>query len=560
MKHVLASLLVAAASGGLFVTPVAAQTRWGVLAVASAPSDEPRATDLAAHLRATLEAQGETLVGEARERIRARVGVPFQPAPRDLVERLTRAAEVVLDDVAFARSERAIASAEPILEEASSHLAALGRLPESSVDLGNLCLYLVRADSQLHEDARARARVETCLRLVPDLEPSDRNHPESVRALVTSVRDELAAQRIGGTLSIQTEASDPEGCMLRVQGRPMGQSPWARIPLPAGSYAIQAECVEGRPGRITTVQVQAGEPARLVVSVLLSSTLNDDGSALVYETSSDLSRRMPGDLAVVGGALQATRLLVAVVEGGQLSVQAFEVQDGAATARLTGSAPVEGPIDRDSSRQAVEVARSGRLLGRPTRDSTTVIVREGGGDVGVAVLGGTLLTVGAVGLGISWYFWTEVDARGQELNRVAGPGELTDATRAFDAADTPVIVLGAAGGALSTVGAALLLTQSDEAVPWWSWLIGAAGLGVGGVGIYMMTTEGACYGNPAVAECQRRSPTLLLGTLILEHAGPLLAVPITCLFRALVGVGADAGTASVSVAPSGVQVSWSATF
>lgn len=160
------------------------------------------------------------------------------------------------------------------------------------------------------------------------------------------------------------------------------------------------------------------------------------------------------------------------------------------------------------------------------------------------MLGGSLLAVGLVGLGLGVYFWTEVDARGQELNRAVSSTQLVDSQRAFDDAPTPMLVSSVAGSALSVVGAALLTSQADEAVPWWSWVFGAAGLGVGTVGVYVLTTEGTCYGNPTMFPCARRSPTWLLGTYVLSWAAPLLTVPITSWIRAAVGADARATLAA----------------
>lgn len=71
------------------------------------------------------------------------------------------------------------------------------------------------------------------------------------------------------------------------------------------------------------------------------------------------------------------------------------------------------------------------------------------------------------------------------------------------------------------------------------------------VGIYFLATEGSCYGN-ALAPCSRRSPTWALGTLVLEHAAPLLALPLTYAIRTLLPAGSGASASLHLDADGGV--------
>ncbi|MDQ3033611.1 MAG: hypothetical protein M3Y87_14425, partial [Myxococcota bacterium] len=172
----------------------------------------------------------------------------------------------------------------------------------------------------------------------------------------------------------------------------------------------------------------------------------------------------------------------------------------------------------------------------------------------------SFLTVGVVGLAVSWYFWTEIDARGQEINRATTSAELTERQRAFNDALLPVALTGFAGAALATVALPMLLPEQDG-VPWWSWIAGAAGLGVAGVGAYFLATDGACYGTALLdARCAKQSPHGLLGGLVLAHAAPLLTVPITYLVRSALGDGVRAGAATLRIQPMGAGLSLSGSF
>ncbi|MDX2088354.1 MAG: PEGA domain-containing protein [Kofleriaceae bacterium] len=387
-----------------------------------------------------------------------------------------------------------------------------------------------------------------------------------MRELLTAVRGQLDAGATGGILSVQGAATEPEGCAVRVNGSIVGRTPWTRVPLPVGNYAVQVECDPAVPGRIFRANIAQGEPTRLSVAARLSQSLDtSSGIALVYANAAELTERVATDVAELGRVLGVERVLVGVAEPGSVTVRAFEVVPGGG-ARLTGSAPIAEPVDTSSSLAAVERARSGRLLSTPdgsTTTTTTVPPQGRGADVAISVLGGSLLTIGVVGMGVGWYVWTDFDSRGQELNRAVTPASITESQRAFDDARTPFIIAGAAGGLLTSAGAALLVSQSDELVPWWSWVFGAAGLGLAGVGVYVMTTDGTCYGNASIgAACARTSPTHLLGAFLLEHAAPLLAVPITCWIRAAIGQGSgvDTGAATLRLDADGVRLSWSGSF
>lgn len=546
-----------------------AQTRWAVVSAASSSDDAGRAREVAEHAFAALTAQGETLVPQERAaaRIGAELSGAFTPAPDDLPGRVARAADTVLADVVAGRSARARDQGEPILEAAEEHIVALGRLDVASRDIANLCLFLVRADLEDQLTDQARTRMQRCVTLVPTLQADERLHPPEIGALLEEIRPAHRRADNQGILSVQSAATDPEGCAIRVNGSRVGRTPWARVPLSAGSYLVQVECDPALPGRIFHAQVEAGDTTRLTINGRLSQSLvTTPGIALVYRDAAELAARIDADVAHLGRVLGVDRVLVGVVADAGVSVRAFEVVQGSALARLTGSAPVAEPIDDSTSSAAVQSARSGRRLAEPAGGAIAPPTTEsssGGGDTAVAVLGGSLLTIGVVGFGVGWYFWSEIDVRGQEFDRATTPGAIIDRQRAFDQAETPVLIAGAASGLLSGAGAALLASQSGEVVPWWSWVIGAAGLGVGAVGVYILTTEGTCYGNASVGtECDRRSPTMLLGTFVLEHAAPLLAVPITCWIRAAIGAGADSrvGAANIRLDSRGFDISWSGSF
>lgn len=97
-------------------------------------------------------------------------------------------------------------------------------------------------------------------------------------------------------------------------------------------------------------------------------------------------------------------------------------------------------------------------------------------------------------------------------------------------------------------------------MPWWALVFGAAGLGVAAVGVYELAVEGGCYANADLGtECSRRWPSWVLGTLVLEHASPLLAIPLTYLVRLATG-GSRATSATLDLQPNRAMLAVSGRF
>lgn len=568
------------AAAGMAVPGLAeAQTRWAVIAASDSDATLPEAIRLGEHALAALDAQGEAaLRGDAAVgRVERELSRPFEPAPVGLAERVQQSEESILEDVALGRVSAAIDAGDAVLESVEDHIAALARDPAVATSIGNVCLFLVRAELQSRQAERAQARAGRCLRLVPGLTADENLHPPNVVAVLQRARRDLDGGLSGGVLSIQGAATDPAGCSIRVNGSIVGATPWIRIALPVGAYGVQVECSPETPARLSTVEVAAEGSTRLTSSGRLSEALDtsSSGIALRYHSGVDLYDALSEDLGLLGSALSVDRILVGVVVAGEATLAAFEIDAAEGRARLSGRAAVEEPRDSSAS-AAVERARTGagvegaRTSGSDTTglDGTSLVTDRaearssgGSGDVAVAVLGGSFVVVGAAGLGISWYLWTETEARGRALNETTSVDLLFPRQRDFDNSITPLVIAGAAGGLFASIGTSLLTTQSQELVPWWSWVIGGAGLALAGVGVGLMFVNGECYGNASIdTDCVRRAPMPTLGVLVLEHAAPLLAVPITSWIRAAIGPGADAATVSLHLLPDDLSVSVSLTL
>ncbi len=83
-----------------------------------------------------------------------------------------------------------------------------------------------------------------------------------------------------------------------------------------------------------------------------------------------------------------------------------------------------------------------------------------------------------------------------------------------------------------------LLLPEYERTPWWSWTLGAVGLGLTGYAIYEGVTMTGCpepyIADPsAVRSCVARGQEAGRLSLALAGAAPLLTVPLVYLFRPL---------------------------
>ncbi|WP_236607188.1 PEGA domain-containing protein [Sandaracinus amylolyticus] len=504
------------------------------------PTEMQRAIETADHSAAALSATVGGVIPNERAvaRVESALSEPFRAAPPEIGRRLGQAAEAVLEDVAFGRNQQGLDVGQPLLAELDPHLAGLGRDEQTASDVANLCLYLVRAHVQKRDIGAARQQVQVCLRLVPDLRADERLHPPSVRDLVSEARASLERGE-GGILAVHAAPTDPEGCAIRVNGRRMGQTPWARVPLPPGPYVVQIECAADRAGRVHPVQVAGDSPTRVMIHVELAQRLTTRPAlALVYTSREQLANHLPEDVALIAHTLGATRMLAAVDDGRNLAVRAFAVSDEGPL--LVGSAPVPEPIDMTRSREAVAAVLSGRQLDAPVesavpsdaREEETAHVQAGGGgapNVASLVLGSILALGGAAGLCVGWYYWTELEAAWATFDTF----ENVEMTVAYAQAQDDIfmtrwIVLGTGigGGALLTMALPFLLPH-EEGVPWWSFIPAAAGAALAGVGIWQLTEDGEAIGPPQTLTTE----PAWLGAHLIAHAVPLLSVPFIYLVR-----------------------------
>jgi hypothetical protein len=171
--------------------------------------------------------------------------------------------------------------------------------------------------------------------------------------------------------------------------------------------------------------------------------------------------------------------------------------------------------------------------------------------------GAALAAAGGVGLLTSWGMWARLQNENDQLSVLSSdtPGFLSR-QRAVDDAELPVWLTGAAGSAFATTAMPLLLPERDG-VPWWAWASGAVGVGLAAWGLTPFIGDAdvgglldkSCIDPPpdSGANCTRQQQTEILGGLLLFHAAPLVALPLTYLLRMATGSSADPDAAAAPV-------------
>jgi hypothetical protein len=506
------------------LAPVAsAQTRWLVVHADTRPAPTERMRSV----EEALEAEGVDVApsADAASRVETSLSLPFWAAEESLRRDLGVATEGVLTAVARGEDQRAIDAGLPMLERVETHLAALGRDERAGDDVANLCLFVVRAYLQKRDPGAARRQVLTCLRLAPGFVASARLHPPEVRGLLEEI-----GPNEQGVLAVQVQAQEGEAtsaCVVRLQGREVGRGAWVRRSVPPGRYEVQVECTE-RAGRVHVVRVAGDSPARLDVDVTLDAAVRTDGAiALVYDDAAALAARSPEHLRRIAAWVGAQRLLVHS-EGTWTAYQL----DGAGLTRIeTFSAP---------EASATTLARRIAGLGRPGEVRGGEGGAAGGEPVAVelprsrAWIAGLLVSAVGVGVGsLGWIYRGQMQDGEDEFAMLRDPGEAgyVSLPDAIDADRRNALIFGGLGAGVLTVGWGFLMPRRSG-VPWWTWIVGAAGAGLAAWGVIETLKDGTCVGPlDSTGECVVETSPWVRGPLILGYALPLLLTPIVYAIR-----------------------------
>lgn len=469
---------------------------------------------------------------------------------------LSRTAVRHLAQTDYARARASLLQAREVSGRAT---AELNREEAHARQVLDTCLYDVRAHVETH-DPRAATQAMECRRLVPRISPSPYNHTPEVVALLAEIDRELAASPTGA-LHV---SSDPSGCAVRLNGVPLGVTPFVSAEVASGEYAVQVECGSSARGRVHHARVGDGTSTIVVDPRFESVVRTDTALRLAYESESDAEERRLADAVRLGTALEAAEVWLLSLEAGDV-VRLDRVVVASSTPLASiranalagiGDAVASLARARSEDRTGLDTVALARWRGAAAPDAAVHGAAWGRADweVGVGVAAGVLaLSAFATSLALA--------DDGYRLGLASASYPLTDPLylRSRDAWQTQRTLswaFSAAGGVLGTLGVALAM-EEEHGAPWWSWVIGGAGLAGVVSGVALVGTATECGSQRPVEGCVAGSQRLDLGVSAIGMSMPLLAVPVVFLVREVTHGGI---TPSVEVTGDGATVEVSGTW
>lgn len=326
----------------LLESPAAAQAT-SSLVLPWSVGDAERATAVsdAVTLRTTLQGAGVSVVAaeQATTRFEQTGSVESPLVTASEIDRwLTHSREAVraLAAADYPAARQALAQAEELSVRAT---AELNREEARARQVLDTCLYGVRAYVET-SDPRAEASARECRRLVPHIAPSPRIHTPEVVELLTRVDQRIEAS---GHAPLTVE-SDPPGCLVRVNGVPMGTTPLATGALAPGDYRVQVECGEGRRGRLHPIHV-GDAPVTLRIEAHLDEAVRTEGTLQLSYRDAAASAARTRDATAIATILGAAEVWLVGRESGELVADRIDVASGRVIGTATLTTGIAAAVD-----------------------------------------------------------------------------------------------------------------------------------------------------------------------------------------------------------------------
>jgi tetratricopeptide (TPR) repeat protein len=293
------------------------------------------------------------------------------PVSHSDLEALSQDAQLALYHVASGLLSQARHDVARALVRADRALESLNRESISAQQLLDACLFMVRAHLMAHEHAQALEQALECRRRVPELDPDPKMHPPEVIGLVAEAEAELRL-RNPGALRVESE---PDGCTVYVNGRPLGRAPLELPQLSPGEYRLQAECTEGEVGRVHRVTVSNGRVVKHIDTRFDAAVVTALEPSLRYTNPADQRAYGEPDAVEIGRIVGVDTVLWthpaldAQIQPrpGIVEVTRLRVRDGAQQARVLVHAGDDKSLAATIA--ALEASRSADFTGSPVPKS-----------------------------------------------------------------------------------------------------------------------------------------------------------------------------------------------
>jgi len=562
MRLLVLTLLCSAIS---IPTVVAAQQsgQWLILPASAGDDDAPDLNRSIGRLRGSLTETGASVwePSAAAKRFEAEASAPPAALTEAELSRWMSLSSGAVDDLAEGDNDAALEKLNAAQNMSRDAIEELNREPERARRVFDTCLYKVRAVLATESESRARSVARECRRLVPRAEPTRYMHPPAVTKLLSEI-DSLQAKQ-SGELRVD---STPSGCPARLNGVLLGETPVSIGDVFPGEYRVQVECRPGERGRVHFVTVGAGRASRSVDVRFDGVVQSRPSLRLRYARSRDMAEHRVSDARSVARAVSASNLVLVSGEGDAMMLERIDArasQSVSPLARVRIAAGEKGPSDESLDRAAAALV-AGECTdlssekpkplecGRVAKAAPVVAANVDDRPWqrrprGQFIAGMTLIGVGIAGLATGYALliprasaaedWAAtVDS--DSANGLGDPSDTTAHQRWLDLRGG-IIAAGAVGSAALVTAMPLALPEHAK-TPWWAWVSGVAGLGLGAFSIaYGVTAEGepdatcsaGTVDTAVVRSCINRGQQTSIALLTGLTAAPLITMPLVYLFR-----------------------------
>ena len=514
-----------------------------------------------AGVRRALVAQGADVwpEGEAAKRFEAQGSAPPATLSDADLARWSSLSDGAVNDLAEGDYEKALEKLNVAQDISRTAIEELNREPERARRVFDSCLYVVRATLQTDSESQARSVARECRRLVPRAEPSPYMHPPAVTGLLNEI-DRLQSKQSG---EVRVE-SVPSGCAARLNGVLLGETPVSIGDLFPGEYRVQVECDPGERGRVHLVALGAGRAQRSVDARFDSVVRSRPALLLQYPNATQAKRQRRADARTIAREVRTASIVLVSIENGVVELERIDPRDAEsqslAVARISGgrTAPREAdlalaaaalvagnctdfssgrPAEIECGRAPAVAAAAAPLAGRPERrrprgQFIAGMTLLGAGIAGLAT--GYALLIPRAGAGEDWVGTVDTDVE----NGATEPSDTSAQQRWLNLRGG--IIASASVGAAALVTAMPLALPERDKTPWWAWMSGGIGLGLGAFSIAYGATAPAdppasCDSatiDPTVPRaCIDRSEQTTVALLTGLTAAPLVTMPLVYLFR-----------------------------